>query len=624
MVVTYSAVMSYVVLERFQAFQTNAFDLGIFNQAFTTALHGRLFFETPDQHVIVSGSFLGTHFNLLMFLLLPIYAILPYAQTLLVLQTGVIALGAVPIYLVSRKILKSQKLPLVMAGIYLVNPFILNLNLFDFHLEAFLPFFLGMFYYYYLVANWRGYSLFLALSLITVEFASVLVVAICLAHAIRSISLSRKDRHLISSEINRSRALILLSTAIIAAVTFYVVLFLSGILSGNSSSVQAILSGFVSPSSSIQVIYQKSEFWALPIVILMFLPLLAPSQLVVVAPYFAVTVLGSASSTSYSLGYQYAGAFVVPFLILATIFSLQKLRARRINLGGLMIGVLLFSLVTSPFSPLVQGKISGIAYNEGFPIVTSHDEILDEAIGLIPAGASVLTQNNLFPQVSNRADAYVYLTNENTPIQYVLADSTSPWYTDKIWGTQSMSYWLPHYISTGGYGVVVNDDGVTLLEANYTGSPTLTGSTTYLYNYHSLDLYSGSEVSMHNSLSGTVFLHASSDENGVTFWFGPYASLPPGRYAATFSLMTSATTIGSLDLQVSNTVNATYSSSLAQEEINQTSFTSPYTWSEFTLTFQYTPQQALAGTLEFKGGDAVGGPFYLDYVQVAYLGPATG
>ena len=97
----YAVVLSLVAVMRFNTFRTHAFDLGIFNQAFSTALQGRLFRETPDIALIPSGSFLGVHFNFLMWLLLPIYALAPRPETLLVLQSVFVALGAVPVFLVS-------------------------------------------------------------------------------------------------------------------------------------------------------------------------------------------------------------------------------------------------------------------------------------------------------------------------------------------------------------------------------------------------------------------------------------------------------------------------------------------------------------------------------------------
>ena len=381
MIVVYFGLLSYIVILRFNSFQTNAFDLGIFNQAFSTALSGKLFLETPDQHVIFSGSYLGTHFNLLMFLLLPIYALFPHPQTLLVVQTGFIALGALPIYLIAKRVINNEKLALFMATIYLLNPAILNLNLYDFHLEAFLPFFLGMFYYFYVVSNWRGYTVFLILSLITIEFASLLVVTICLAHALRNLTFGHKTGSKISFNLDRSRAMILLLTVVIAMVTFYATIQLSGFFSGKSVSVQGVLSGFINPVQGYRELLSKSEFWMLCLIPLMFLPLLVPSQLVMVAPWFLVVLLG-ANPVSYSFGYQDAGAFVLPYLIIAMIFGVEKMHSRHIDLRGFAVGMLLFAIVLSPLTPLVQNRISGIAYEQGFPVVSSHDEILDDALKL--------------------------------------------------------------------------------------------------------------------------------------------------------------------------------------------------------------------------------------------------
>ena len=232
-----------------------------------------------------------------------------------------------------------------------------------------------------------------------------------------------------------------------------------------------------------------------------------------------------------------------------------------------------------------------------------------------------MTQNDLFPQVSNRADAYVFLTNNSTSIEYVLADSKSISYSQEIWGSQSIKDWIPYYISTAHYGVVVDDDGVLLLKANYVGPVLLSGSTTYRYNYQNLFLYSGSTGYDSSSTSGTIFVHNVGNQAGVTFWYGPYASLPPGQYEATFYLKSDATTNSSLILDVSNSLNATSSPSIGELTLTQASFPKANSWTAFSLTFDYTPQQSLMGKLEFRGVDVKGGPFYLDYIQVDYLGP---
>lgn len=612
----YVAAMSCVVLLRFYTFRTHAFDLGIFNQAFSTALHGRLFYETPDLYAVPSGTFLGVHFNLLMFLLLPLYALFPSPQTLLILQTCVVALGAVPVYLIARRILPTERVAMAMALIFLVNPSILNLNLYDFHLEAFLPFFLGMFIYYYLTANWRGYALFMALSLITIDFAALLVVSICLAHALRTYHFP------ITFDIDRKRGLILLATSVVSLVVFYLVVTTSVALSGKSTTALGALSAFVNPALGGQAVYQKTAFWLLCLIPLLFLPLLVPGQLVMVAPWFLVTLLEGAYATSYSFGYQVAGAFVVPFLIFGTILALEKLHRHRWKLQGLVAGILLLSLLISPFNPITQNRLTGITYQQGLPLPSPHDSVLDAAIGFIPPNASVLTQNNLFPQLSSRADSYLYPPQDSTAMEYILADSTSSTYVQGPTLNQTMKVMLPHFISTEGYGVVADDDGVLLLKANYSGPVLLAGPTNYTYNYQTLSLLSGSEQFDPTSVSGDVLVHSYSDGAGTTFWFGPYVSLPPGEYAVTFLLKTSTISNGSLVLEVDNSESANSTSILAQAEVTQASFPRPGSWTPISITFEYTPEQSAHGTLEFRGVNAVGGPFSLDYVRVQYLTPA--
>jgi len=608
--------MSFFVLLRFYTFRTNAFDLGLFNQAFSTALKGKLFYETPDQYIIPSGSFLGTHFSLLMFLILPIYALFPFPQTLLILQTAVIALGAVPIYLVARGVLGRGRLPLVIAGLYLINPATLNMNLFDFHLEAFLPFFLGMFFYSYVSKRWKLYGVFLALSLITIDFAAILILAICLAQAIGSNSTKATYWWPLQLGLNKQRKVILATTVVLSIGVFYLTLYFSGVASGTSTSVQQMVGGFVRSGSTVANYPLLTEFWLLAFISVMCLPLFAPGKLVMVAPWFLVTLLGG-SLLTYSFGYQYAGAFVIPFLILGSIYGICKLRNSRL-LYPVLAAAVVVCMAASPLNPLTLGHLSGIAYEQGFSFPNSHDAVLGKALGFLPPNASVLTQNSLFTQVSNRMDAYVLPVGNKSSVEYVLADTTSPSYSQIIWGYESMKSYLPTFLASGSYGVVVNDDGVILLERGYIGPALLSGPTSYTYDSKTLSLYSGNLARDPTSVSGTVLMHSQSAHPG-TFWFGPYASLPPGEYQVTFHLKDGPTTNGTLNLQVSDFINLTVQDVIAQRTVARADFPEPGTWTSISLNFMYTPQESLQGLLEFRGVSATGGPFSLDYIEVTYV-----
>jgi len=620
LVLVYTLVMSIAVLLRFYTYQTNAFDLGLFNQAFSTALKGRLFFETPDQYVIPSGSFLGTHFSLLMFLLLPIYALVPVPQTLLILQTVVVALASLPIYLIAQRVLGRGSLPLLIAGLYLINPATLSMNMFDFHLEAFLPLFLGMLFYSYVAGKWKLYSLFLALTLVTVDFAAILVCAICLAHAFQSISLRSSHRWVLRVDAARKQKAILLFTAILSVGVFYLTLLLSGIVAGTGASVQQILGGFVRPESTGQNLFLLSEFWLLALFTVMYIPFAAPAKLIMVAPWFFVTILGSGLLT-HSFGYQYAGAFVIPFLILATIYGIDMIRHTRV-LKPLLAAAVVLCIIASPLNPLTTGHVSGIAYEQGLSLPNSHDLVLGKALDLLPSNASVLTQNSIFTQVSSREDAYVLPVDNQSSMDYVLADTKSPSYSQILWGYGSMKDYLPTFLASSNYGVVVNDDGVILLERGYTGQALLSGPTIYTYDFSTLSLYSGNLARDSTSVSGTVMTHSQSTRPG-TFWFGPYASLPPGDYQVTFYLRDEPATNGSLTLQVSNFINPAVQDVMAQRTLTQADFPEPGTWTPISLDFTYASQQSRQGLLEFRGIGASGGPFSLDYVEVVYVAPGS-
>lgn len=62
-------------------------DLGLFDQIFWNTTQGRFFESTMSLAVPQPHSYLGDHFSLIYLALLPVYALVPRPETLLVLQT---------------------------------------------------------------------------------------------------------------------------------------------------------------------------------------------------------------------------------------------------------------------------------------------------------------------------------------------------------------------------------------------------------------------------------------------------------------------------------------------------------------------------------------------------------
>ncbi len=178
-VIAYTVVFSYFTILKYNAFSAYAWDLGIFNQSMWTTLHaGKLFFSTVEQFIIPSGVFFGTHFSPILFLVLPFYALTSSPQALLVFQSFILALGAVPLYFFAKNSLNNKVIAVVFSVAYLLYPPLQGANWFDFHVQAFLPLFFFCAMYFLADEKWPSYFLFVFLSLTVAENVPITVVFI--------------------------------------------------------------------------------------------------------------------------------------------------------------------------------------------------------------------------------------------------------------------------------------------------------------------------------------------------------------------------------------------------------------------------------------------------------------
>lgn len=132
MVVAYAAALSYLSLQEYWSFRQWGLDLAIFTQ---------LYWNTSGGHpmalsLLPEGNFMAVHFSPLLMAWEPLYALHPQPETLLVLQSIVLATGAVPVFALARRVLGGRVHGLVFAGIYLLYPPLTGLNLYAFHPEV--------------------------------------------------------------------------------------------------------------------------------------------------------------------------------------------------------------------------------------------------------------------------------------------------------------------------------------------------------------------------------------------------------------------------------------------------------------------------------------------------------
>jgi uncharacterized membrane protein len=153
----YAAVYITLSVLRHESYHSFGFDLGLFNQVFWNTTQGRVFESTMSQALPVPHSLLGDHFSPVLLFLMPFYFAYPHPETLLVIQTLALALGAWPVYLLAR-----LKLPPGYAALWVLVYFLFvplaYINLDDFHEVALSVAPLG-FALYFLERGRRGWFL---------------------------------------------------------------------------------------------------------------------------------------------------------------------------------------------------------------------------------------------------------------------------------------------------------------------------------------------------------------------------------------------------------------------------------------------------------------------------------
>src|SRR5450432_4914184 len=131
----YTFWMSSLTVLRYTSFVATAFDLGNLDQVIWNTLHGHLFQWTNQSDNYFGPPIrLAQHVEPILLPLSLLYLIFPDPRTLLVFQTLILASGALPVFLLTRRYLPIWPLfAPVMVAAYLFSPTLMGENLYDFH-----------------------------------------------------------------------------------------------------------------------------------------------------------------------------------------------------------------------------------------------------------------------------------------------------------------------------------------------------------------------------------------------------------------------------------------------------------------------------------------------------------
>lgn len=106
LVVAFVVFFSYLAIMKHESLQSQGYDLGIYDQAIWNTAQGRLFeysvWKGKDNWFAEPGSTLGTHVEPILFFIVPLYWLWADVRILLIVQSLIVALGAVGIWLLAR------------------------------------------------------------------------------------------------------------------------------------------------------------------------------------------------------------------------------------------------------------------------------------------------------------------------------------------------------------------------------------------------------------------------------------------------------------------------------------------------------------------------------------------
>ena len=441
-------IFSFYSIERYLALQTNYFDLGLYASSIWRTIHG---YSSLATLILPSTPGHIDHIAPLLGLVALAYALVPDPRTLLIIQAGAIALSAVPLYLIAVRETHNQILSLTIAGLFLANPALHGIIRFDFHTEAFIPLFVFLMYFAYPRQSPILFYTSLGALLSTIEYSAVLGVSIGI-----SLWLAKKklDRRILATLFG-SLALV----AVIAISTLggafqawnWPAGWLQGQFLGSSppfwSSPEALLASlqYGIPAKVTYLLVSTAPMW--------YSFWKYSARIIPAMPWMAIVVLSSRYSYS-NVNFQYS-VFFVPLVYFASIPLLYQIVKHKKIVLGMVLVALSFTILYGALSPTANWPTPS-------PLASTVASISNS----LPQNATILTETDLYPQLSNRA--YVSLNYSlSDPPKYILVNTDSPWYN---WSDPTLGYPLSARQQTElltrqyPYQLIIQDQGLHLYQ----------------------------------------------------------------------------------------------------------------------------------------------------------------
>lgn len=417
-VILFTIFVSIPSIARYQAYMAHNFDFGIFAQMFENMRTTGLADTTVERNVLMSH--FGVHFSPFYYVLLPFYAICPRPETLLVIQAGFVALGAVPVVLICKHFKLSEAVTAICCLMYLLYPTLANGCLYDFHENKFLTV-LIMWAMYFIVKNkWIGTLVFCALILTVKEDAAIYVMSIALY-----LIATRKDYLLGGGILAIAVIYFSIATSVVATLgdgvmTDRLANYMASGESGFSAVAKTCIANF---GYFISQVFTSDKimfmFWMLlPVA---FAPFISKNKsiLVLLIPMLVVDLMSN-WKYQYDVKFQYTYGVAALILFIAYIVIAEaKPQTRSFVLTFSLSMCIIMS--NSLFFPRAE------YYNNA---KESYEDVAAEynsLIATIPTDAEITAAGNYIPHMYNFPELYQYpnVHGESKKTEYLLVSGNS-------------------------------------------------------------------------------------------------------------------------------------------------------------------------------------------------------
>lgn len=339
LIVGYISYFSVLTVLRYWTLNASYFDLGIMHQTvYNTFISLKeadfsRFLEMTNPHGFDQVKRMSVHNDPLLALLAPFYFIHSGPETLLVIQSVALGLGAVLVYFLARHIFKgepNEKLSsFFFASVYLMYPPLQLSNHFDFHAVVLAtPLLLGV-YYFFLKKKYVLSGICVLLALLSKEQVGLTLSFFGFFVFMQTKISKQKDK--------RWPFLFSLITGFVSVVWFVLSMkviipyfrseshFALKYFGDFGDSAGSVFTGLLkNPLLLIQYIFRKDTYEYLYQVLgpLGFLPLLSPLHLLIALPEFAINLI-SKSGAMRNIYFHYT-AVLTPFIFISGIYGFTR------------------------------------------------------------------------------------------------------------------------------------------------------------------------------------------------------------------------------------------------------------------------------------------------------------